>query len=53
MRQTMKRQSANEHRYDTLITNLTADQTEWRQRYEAHQRTAPTTTWTTAASTPS
>jgi len=31
---------ANEHRYDTLITNLTADQTEWRQRYEAHQRTA-------------
>lgn len=31
---------ANEHRYDTLITNLTADQTEWRQRYEGHQRTA-------------
>ena len=30
----------NEHRYDDLITNLTADQTEWRQRYEAHQRTA-------------
>ena len=27
-------------RFEVLITNLTADQTEWRQRYEAHQRTA-------------
>lgn len=26
--------------FEVLITNLTADQTEWRQRYEAHQRTA-------------